>query len=131
MIYGMVTNDSYPYLASENIKTSICLKTEGPYKISNITAIAPGFLSIALDLTTPPLPVYVENNNNWQYYSSGIFNGCSGGTQNYYILLVGVSSTAWTLKNSLGTDWGEAGFMRLAPGNTCRICDAGTYLPVY
>ena len=132
--FGVFLEDIYTYLGYENTGT-ICHASAyngvTPYKISNITATGSSCLSVAIALQTGPLPVYVVSNSNWMVYSSGIFNGCTGGTQNYYILLVGVSNTAWTLKNSLGTSWGDQGYIRLAPGNTCKICDSGSFLPVY
>lgn len=59
---------------------------------------------------------------NWSKYSSGIFSNC-GKHIDHNVLLVGISSTAYKIKNSWTTSWGEKGFIRLAPGNTCGICD--------
>jgi hypothetical protein len=73
-----------------------------------------------------PLMVGIYANTNFQYYSGGIFNGCST-TTNYYsmnhaVLLYGWdSSGSWLIKNSWGVDWGENGFMRLAPARNCGI----------
>jgi C1A family cysteine protease len=58
---------------------------------------------------------------NWSRYSSGIFNNCKTNL-NHDILLVGMTSAYYKVKNSWGSSWGEQGFIRLAPGNTCGIC---------
>ena len=36
--------------------------------------------------------------------------------------MVGVLNGAWKIKNSWGTSWVEKGFIRLAAGDTCGIC---------
>ena len=74
-------------------------------------------------LQTAPVVVFVET-TDWMTYQSGIVStSCNGSSLRIYALLVGLSSDAWTLKGSFGTtDWGEAGFIRLALGNTCCIC---------
>lgn len=61
--------------------------------------------------------------SKWATYSSGVFNNCQG-YPNHAALLVGIIDRAWKVKNSWGTSWGEGGYIRLAPGNTCSVCSA-------
>jgi hypothetical protein len=37
--------------------------------------------------------------------------------------LIGIGSNFWNIKNSWGLRWGEYGFIRLAVGNTCGVCE--------
>jgi hypothetical protein len=64
------------------------------------------------------------------FYHSGIFNNCST-SLNLAVLLVGMNSQYWRLKNSWGTSWGESGYIRINRGNTCGVCMAGTYPTPY
>ena len=67
--------------------------------------------------------------DGWQSYSSGVFSVC-GTSVNHGVLLVGVTSTTWLIKNSWGAGWGQQGFMYLDAtngANTCRICDYASY----
>jgi C1A family cysteine protease len=58
---------------------------------------------------------------NWSRYSGGVFSNC-GTSLNHAVLGVGFDSTGnWKIRNSWGTSWGEKGFIRLAPGNTCGV----------
>lgn len=60
--------------------------------------------------------------SNWSLYKSGVFNNCGGTNLNHAVLLVGYEDSGnWIVKNSWGTSWGESGYIRLAPGNTCGI----------
>jgi hypothetical protein len=65
--------------------------------------------------------------------TGGIVNSCSDNNVttsidlNHALLLVGQTNDYWTLKNSWGTQWGEQGFIRLAPGNTCGLCLSATF----
>ena len=72
-----------------------------------------------------PLAVAVDA-SNWMSYSSGIIKTC-GLSLSHALLLTGMTSEYWKLKNSWGTSWGEQGYVRLAPGNTCGVCMSGTY----
>lgn len=74
-----------------------------------------------------PLLVGV-NADSWSYYSSGVFSGCSpsGPSElnnlNHAVLLYGWDTDGnWFIKNSWGTDWGENGFMKIAPTRNCGI----------
>jgi hypothetical protein len=62
----------------------------------------------------------------WSLYGGGIMSSC-GANVNHGVLLVGVTDSYWRIKNSWGTTWGEKGFIRLAPGNTCAICQNPSY----
>jgi len=60
---------------------------------------------------------------NWGFYSSGTFRNCAENL-NHVVLLVGVDEKGnWLVKNSWGTSWGVNGYITLAPGNTCGVCN--------
>jgi C1A family cysteine protease len=70
----------------------------------------------------------VEVNDEWQFYSSGIFNGCTGSPDlNHAVTLVGYDTTKWIVKNSWGTGWGEGGYIYLSMGNMCGILEEAVY----
>jgi len=58
--------------------------------------------------------VYVDS--KFQAYTGGTFNSTGSGTINHAITLVGWddSKSAWILRNSWGSDWGESGYMYIA-----------------
>lgn len=125
---GVTTTASYSYLGYDIL---MCRRSGGPIKISNFVPVANTSCSNFITaLTINPIPVLVAVDSSWISYESGIKSSCTTSTPNFYLLLVGVNSVAWTLKNSWGIFWGESGFIRLAPGNTCSMCQSPTYQPV-
>lgn len=60
-----------------------------------------------------PLSVAVDA-SSWSPYKSGIFNNC-GTSLNHAVLLVGMTPSYWKIKNSWGLNWGESGYIRIAP----------------
>jgi C1A family cysteine protease len=113
--HGITTTSAYPYVA----RNQACHVTGGDYKIANVLTTK-GCTQLQDAIQSRPLGVSVDA-TNWSAYRSGIFNNC-GTKLDHDVLLVGVTSTYWKIKNSWGTSWGETGFIRLAPGNTCGIC---------
>jgi len=79
-----------------------------------VSAIHLGPVSVAVDAT------------KWQTYASGIFSNC-GTSVNHMVLLTTYADEYWKCKNSWGTAWGEQGYIRLAPNNTCGICSYAIY----
>ncbi len=64
---------------------------------------------------------------SWEYYHSGVYNGCKDGEEDHMINIVGWDNEGtsfdsngnlppgkgvWILRNSWGTSWGDGGFMR-------------------
>jgi C1A family cysteine protease len=84
------------------------------------------------EVANRPITVVLDA-SNWAYYSSGVFNSCAATpTINHAVLLAGVDAKAnWWIKNSWGTYWGQNGYITLAAGNTCGICNYPGYSPYY
>jgi C1A family cysteine protease len=61
--------------------------------------------------------VYVSD--AWAAYTAGVFNEKNNSTPNHAIVLAGWDNAkgAWLLKNSWGTNWGQAGYMWIAYGS--------------
>ena len=76
-----------------------------------------------------PVSVLIDATNMPFYVSPGEskvipFKNCSETVNNHAVLLVGIdSSENWIIKNSWGSEWGEKGYITLAPGNTCGIAN--------
>ncbi|CAM6006364.1 unnamed protein product [Sphagnum balticum] len=114
--HGITDTASYPYTA----KTGTCRVQGGSFKIAAVQT-AKGCTNVATAINSRPFGVSADA-TNWSRYSSGIFSNCNR-SLNHDIELVGYTSTYYKIKNSWGNTWGENGFIRLAPGNTCGICD--------
>jgi hypothetical protein len=72
-----------------------------------------------------PISVCVDA-GNWGLYRGGVFNQCGQGI-NHAVTLVGYNDEGWIVKNSWDTNWGETGYIRLSPGNTCGILGYAVY----
>jgi C1A family cysteine protease len=118
--HGIVHEDQYPYKAVKQT----CSQTSGPFKISGFTDIRT-CNDLANAVAGRPISVAVDA-SNWSPYKSGVFNNCNTGL-NHGVTLIGITDNYWIIKNSWGTSWGESGFVRLARGNTCGLCNAASY----
>jgi C1A family cysteine protease len=117
---GIMLEKDYPYKAVDQR----CKKPSGDFKISGYFEIK-NCNDLTVALSGRPISVAVDA-TNWSMYSSGVFNNCDS-FLNHGVLLVGVNDQYWRIKNSWGTSWGETGYIRLAKGNTCGICNAASY----
>lgn len=120
---GITTGAAYPYTA----KTQTCQTNGGAFKIAGVQTVT-GCTGIINALASRPIGVSVDA-TNWSHYTSGIFNNC-GRNLNHDVFMVGVTVQYWRIKNSWSTSWGESGYIRLAPGNTCGVCIDKSTWPV-
>jgi C1A family cysteine protease len=114
--HGITTESAYPYTPAKGN----CKATTGAFKISGYTSDA-GCTALANSLTSRPIAVAVDA-TNWSAYKSGVFSNCAA-SLNHGVLLVGISDQFWKIKNSWAASWGESGYIRLARGNVCGICN--------
>jgi C1A family cysteine protease len=127
---GLPSSSSYPYTATDGGCTSS----------SNVAGSNPntyekqisGDTSLASALTGRAVMVAVDA-TDWQFYSSGIFevSGCgnTASALNHAVIAAGMTADAYIIRNSWGTGWGEAGYIRLPRGvNACGVAVAPAYI---
>ena len=118
--HGIVHQDEYPY---KPVKQT-CKINQGPFKVSGYTEIK-NCNDLGNGIQGKVVSVAVDA-SNWSPYRGGVFSNCR--TQlNHGVTLVGVKDGNWWVKNSWGGSWGENGFIRLAAGNTCGICNMAVF----
>ncbi|EGR30544.1 papain family cysteine protease, putative [Ichthyophthirius multifiliis] len=127
---GLAQESEYPYTATDGS----CQDTS-KFKKVNITKFADvpkgNCNSLKKALAQQPVSIAVDA-EEWQFYTSGILKKC-GKQLDHGVLLVGFvqkgddNANAWKVKNSWGPSWGEKGFIYLADGNTCGVCDSASY----
>lgn len=79
--------------------------------------------------TYGPVWAGVVAGTNFSNYSSGVLTKSDAGELDHAILLVGWddATSSWVLRNSWGSSWGEAGYMRIKYG-MCKVGAQGTYM---
>jgi len=117
---GITTESAYPYKAVKQT----CKTDGGNYKIKGFTDVKDCTV-LANALTARVVSVAVDA-TNWSSYHSGVFNNCKT-SLNHGVTLVGMTDQFWRIKNSWGTTWGQSGFITLARGNTCGVCNMASY----
>ena len=67
-----------------------------------------------------PISIGIDASQGWQTYESGIVTDCSYPSLDHGVLVVGYGTDDgtdyWLIKNSWGTSWGEAGYIRIQRG---------------
>jgi hypothetical protein len=94
-------------------------------RIQGIYAVSTSTLST---LSSGPIPVLIQVTSAISSYAGGIFNGVCTQSINHAVTLVGYGTIGttqyWLIRNSWGTGWGEAGYMRIkANGNCVMLTD--------
>jgi cathepsin L len=131
---GIDTESSYPYTAEDGTCS---------FNAANVGATLSSFTNVNSgdegDLQAKvyqgPTSVAIDaSQSSFQFYSSGVYSdpSCSSTALDHGVLAYGwgtSGSTAyWAVKNSWGTDWGQAGFIWMArnDNNMCGIATMAT-----
>ncbi len=119
---GLPLESCYPYTATDGECSGACPNwMDTSYKIrrwSYVTVMSPKLdvLKAAL-VTHGPLATTLYVYDDLYYYTGGIYSRVSKHCSGFHaVLIVGYNDDGgyFTAKNSWGTDWGEAGFFRIA-----------------
>lgn len=130
---GIETDSSYPYTSYKGV-TGSCAVASSKFvvTVSNYYTVSGESSMASYVQKTGPLSVCLDA-SSWNSYTGGIMKTC-GKSVDHCVQAVGVDATSsgyWKVRNSWGTSWGEAGYIRLAYGsNTCNIANDPTYVAV-
>ncbi|XP_028277137.1 cathepsin L1-like [Parambassis ranga] len=133
---GVDSESFYPY-EHQNMKCRYSVKGRAGY-CSDFHILPPGDEQTLQATVASVGPVAVAVNamlQSFHMYRGGLYNvpGCNPRLVNHAVLVVGYGTDAgqdyWLVKNSWGTVWGEAGFIRIArnKNNLCGIASFAVY----
>jgi hypothetical protein len=89
--------------------------------VTGAQSVSASTYALKAALAEMPVSVCVDA-EEWQHYTGGIFSNC-GTSLDHAVLAVGYDTSAFKIKNSWGTYWGESGYIRLAMGDTCGVLE--------
>jgi C1A family cysteine protease len=119
---GLALDRDYPYTAEDGT----CKQVSRPIKLASYQQEEVGSCEqLSRFIQSRPVAVAVDA-SVWGPYKSGIISEC-GKAVNHGVLVVGATEDYWKAKNSWSSSWGESGYLRLALGNTCAICQYPSY----
>lgn len=133
---GLVAQASYPYTGKDDkcdkIKSANSVVTINGYKRVRKND------ETSLQATAAQQPVSAAIDAvgfDFQFYSSGVFRGPCSSNLNHGVTIVGYGDEGdkyWIVKNSWGSQWGEAGYVRMLRGvetgyGMCGIAAQASY----
>jgi len=151
---AICTEDSYKYTSGTTTKRGSCKssscsvgiakgKVIGYKGLAPLARIIPGTEKELMSaLAQQPVSIGIEAASApFQHYKSGVFSGDCGsmplGLIDHGVLLVGYGTDPaggdyWKIKNSWGTTWGDAGYIRIKRGDgskygQCHVLSSASY----
>merc|ERR1712125_303191 len=105
------TTSSYAYTAKDGSCKS---GTASGVTVSGYNRVSKSDSALASAMNQGAVTVLVYADSAFQSYRSGILSAPTTCNLNHAVLATGYGSNFWKIKNSWGTGWGEAGFIRFS-----------------
>ncbi|KAL3669990.1 hypothetical protein V7S43_005361 [Phytophthora oleae] len=135
---GVCTEKGYPYVSGDTGDRDTCKSscTREAVTIRKVMSIPESDAGLIQAISGRPVAVGVAAGNpTWKQYKGGVVSSCTTSELDHAVLAVGFSSSYFKIKNSWGTQWGEAGFIRLKRGagtdsaGTCGVIGPKSVYP--
>lgn len=143
MTTGICTEASYPYLRPYTRQCNVGVNcTVGLAPLASFVRVTKNsWNALMVAVAQQPVSISVWASSDWQFYLTGVFyQACKKGHENHAVLVVGYGTQAmkqnntkdyWLVKNSWGTRWGEAGYIRLTRVHASMGTSCMYHTPVY
>lgn len=137
---GLCTDADYPWVSGSTGLDGTCdtsCTVSSAYAPTSYTDVTQGSVSDLQDaIYRQPVSIAIQANQiSIKQYKSGVFTGACGQHLDHGCLAVGYGTDAsvtkdyWNVKNSWGTAWGEAGYIRIekSDADRCGVLDLPSY----
>ncbi|XP_029827679.2 procathepsin L isoform X2 [Ixodes scapularis] len=136
---GMDTDQQYPYRAQTDFQCKFSRSTEARrYGVRGYVRVPANNERALMDACSRVGPISIAINASPQsfiFYKGGVYNdgGCDPRGLNHAVLVVGFDKDSrgtpyWIVKNSWGTGWGEAGYIKIMRNkNICGMAADPVY----
>jgi C1A family cysteine protease len=131
--HGLCTEAAYPYKGVLGTCKSSSCTMSADSKIIGYKDVTHTENSLGAAVDISPVSVAIEaDQSGFQLYKSGVFSGTCGQNLDHGVLAVGYGTDTgkdyWKVKNSWGTSWGEAGYIRMIRNqDECGIADEPSF----
>jgi KDEL-tailed cysteine endopeptidase len=121
---GLATVSAYPYTGRDGS----CKQHQTPAaRMSSYRVIPTDIETLMQAVTQQPVAALIDVGSDYTTYRRGVYPCRAGGPQKFWVLIVGYGADGgqpyWLMKNSMGTAWGENGYIRILRSKGCPNID--------